>query len=140
MKNTGSVNTGTTYIRWSDRLVCGQLFRSAQSTFYEIYCPASGNIIKRYAANSNVAADLTVTADGIPLQNWESLWYELPTSSVPSTVQANLKVLDLESTFNAPLPNWLFIACKFSDPMFGDTAPSGGRQWSMSPSRPAATR
>ena len=90
VKNTDGVNGGTTYIRWSDRLVCGQVFRSTVSTFYEIYCPANGDTVRRYASNSNVATNLTVTADGIPLQDWDSLWYELPITSEHSTVLTNL--------------------------------------------------
>jgi hypothetical protein len=120
VKNTAP---GTATIRWNDRLTCTCLFRSSGTIIYELYCPASGSAVKRYASGSSVATDLAVSVDGIPLLDWDSLWYELPTTAAHPTINANYKVVDYNSTFAAPLPNWVFIAMRFPNSNGGDTVP-----------------
>ena len=58
--------------------------------------------------------------DGIPLDNWGALYYELPTSSnTPVSVQANLNLIHFQNTNWAPKHNWVLLAVLNGDSVSG---------------------
>ncbi|WP_020142234.1 phage baseplate assembly protein V [Terracoccus sp. 273MFTsu3.1] len=100
-------------VRWSSRLITIGLGRGpniATAGFFEITCPATGVVIPGVGG----AANKTVTANGIPLNSWESIYYVLPFGSANTSVDANLRVVNYTTTFTVP-NDWVLVATRVAD-------------------------
>ncbi len=76
--------------KWTSRIIiigagCGTHFGTAG--YFQIDMPSQGVSIQRYNA-----AAVTVTANGIPLANWDTLYYNLPIGANGSSNNSNFMI------------------------------------------------
>jgi hypothetical protein len=111
VKNSGS---GITHVHWSSRVIV-MLTTASAFRYYDITCPTSNpttQTIRRWTAPT-VSTNVTCTSDGVPLQTWDTFWYELPTAQAGTNgfVLNNLQIVTLlGTTFTAIKPSWVLVA------------------------------
>lgn len=109
----GSVRRVTTArVWWQQMYAIGPRQVGAASLFYNISCPSTGTI-----QGVGGAANRSAYADGIPLDDWESLWYIIPVdSSSSSSLPGNFRVASYQTQWTPP-DNAVLIA--FRDGLAG---------------------
>jgi hypothetical protein len=110
---TVSVDSSTGNVKWTNRFIViangtGSFFGT--SGHFDINCPPSGTTITGVGGASNV----TVTSAGIPLTNWQALYYILPIGSGNPTVNANFRVVMYTGALEIP-HDWVLICVKNGD-------------------------
>lgn len=112
----GILNVDTSFnISWSQRFMAIALGRGSTTFvggFLAITMPAVGTVIPAYAGGTSA----TVTANGIPLQAWNTLWYE-PTfgGSGATSDDSAFRIVGYTTTdFTVP-PHWIPIAVRNND-------------------------
>jgi len=120
------------YIKWSSSLrVMGAKSWPGIPTFYSnstdglwnINCPTSGTVPTE--ASQYLNGTRAVTADGIPLKNWECLWYALPLNGASTSNQNRFVITHYSSQRIGNLLDrgYVLIAARNGD------APSMGVKW-----------
>lgn len=100
------------YIKNSTRFIVisnGRGSHFSTTGFFDINIPISGTI-----TGVGGAANKTATADGVPLDIWEALYYILPIGSGSTSLAANFRVVDYTSDVLIP-DNWVLIALRNGD-------------------------
>ena len=100
-------------ITWTQRFItmgAGRATALALSGFFDITAPPTGTVIPR-VGNTGSA---TVTAAGIPLGVWETLYYIVPFGSDYISRPANFRIAGYSTDFTVP-SNWLAIATHNGD-------------------------
>ena len=88
----------TTHVWWQTMYAIGPRQTGAASAFYTLNCPTSGTVL-----GVGGAPNRTATSDGIPLGDWESLWYIVPVGSSASTsLAANFRVASYSTVWAPP--------------------------------------
>lgn len=107
----GTVSVSASWeVKWSQRFITisnGYGSSTATNGFFDITCPASGTVITAIGG----AANKTVTANGIPIGAWESLYYILPLGSTNTSLAANFRVVGYTSGSSIP-SNWIKICTR----------------------------
>jgi hypothetical protein len=110
-----SLTTNTTNydVKWGTRfIIMGNGSGTHFSTvgYFDINMPALSAVITGVGGASN----RTVTANGIPLANWESLYYILPIGSNSGSIDANFRVVSY--TAGLVIPNtWVKLCTRNGD-------------------------
>jgi hypothetical protein len=116
VKNSGG-SPNITHVHWSSRVIV-MLTTASSFRYYDITCPTSNptaQTIKRWTAPT-VSTNVACTSDGVPLQDWDTLWYALPTTQAGQTFQLdNLQIVTLLGSFAAIKPNWVLLAIRSGD-------------------------
>jgi hypothetical protein len=113
----GDVTWTGTYVKWSTRVIALPVDPNyAASGHYNINCPTSGTIT--YYANSGDTTK-TCTSSGIPLGDWDSLYYVITkgelSGSGSAPINGNFIAVQYTNTNIKPQTNWLFICGRNSD-------------------------
>lgn len=100
-------------VRWPQRFIVMGAGKSAlcPDGNFSIDMPAVGTVIPRVGGG---AASVTVTAAGINLDPWDTLYYILPLGGASSMVPANFRLVQYSSSFTVPA-TWLPICIRNSD-------------------------
>jgi hypothetical protein len=111
----GTVVWNGSRIKWSARVIAIPLKNPelAIQGYADIVCPTSGTIL--YYASGNTLSTVTCDANGIPLADWQSLWYQIGPSQSSSPDSSRFRVVDYTSTGWAPGFGWVLIAARNSD-------------------------
>ena len=94
------------YVLWSARFIVianGNGTNFSTSGYFDIACPTAGTI-----TGVGGAANVTATAAGIPLGQWQALYYILPIGSAATTVAANFRVAAYTGALDVP-HTWVLI-------------------------------
>lgn len=100
------------YVKWSQRFImmgAGRSVALCPNGYFDIICPTSGTII-----GAGGASNKTATAAGIPLAQWEALYYILPLGSPATSIQANFRVVNYTSDYVVS-DDWILIAVRNGD-------------------------
>ena len=117
----GTVSVSAAWeVKWSTRFITiSNCTGSGLSTsgYFSINMPAAGTVITGVGGATNK----TVTANGIPIADWETLYYILPVGGGETTVNANFRVANY--TANVTIPStWVKICSKNGDGSYIDFA------------------
>jgi hypothetical protein len=99
-------------VLWSSRFIVisnGRGSHFSTAGYYDINCPTSGTI-----TGVGGAANKTATAAGIPLAQWEAIYYILPIGSNNASVAANFRVASYTSDVEIP-SDWVLICVRNGD-------------------------
>jgi hypothetical protein len=99
-------------LKWSARFIVinnGRGSNFSTNGYFDIACPTSGTI-----TGVGGVANRTATANGIPVGNWEALYYILPIGSNSTSLAANFRIAGYGSDFDIP-HNWVLIASRNQD-------------------------
>jgi len=115
------------YVKWSYRFIAisnGRGTSAAPGGYYNISVPAAGTVIPTYGG---AVGTRTVDAtNGIPLNPWDALYYEIPLTSGVGTVDGNFRIVHYAADFQVPA-NWLLLAVMNGDsPYFIHFTANGG--------------
>jgi hypothetical protein len=105
----GSISSANNSIKWSQRFIwmSNVKNRDCPSGYFDITMPPLNTVIP----SANGGASVTVTADGIPMTGWMTLWYILPLRATNAVVHANYRVAMYNSPNNfTPEPHWVRVA------------------------------
>jgi hypothetical protein len=111
----GVISVDTAYnIKWSQRFMALDLGRGTNTFtggYMAITMPAVGTVIPGYGG----AANVTVTASGISLSSWCTLWYEPAFGTAgPTSDDSRFRITYFSSDFTVP-PHWIPIAVRNND-------------------------
>jgi hypothetical protein len=110
----GTISVSSIYeVKWSQRFILisnGMGSHFSTSGYFDISMPALSTVITGVGGATNK----TVTANGIPLAAWESLYYILPIGSNSGSIGANFRVVFYTSALVIP-NTWLKICTRNSD-------------------------
>jgi hypothetical protein len=112
---------GTGRIKWGTRFLVmanGRGATIAPGGYFDITMPAVGTVIPGVGGS---AGD-TVTAAGILLAAWTSLFYILPIGGASTSLPANFRLATYTADFVAPA-SWIMLAIRNSDPGGGVIVP-----------------
>ena len=111
----GNISYSGTHLNWTDRFITianGKSATTSTNGYFEISPLASGQTV----TGLGTTADRTTTAAGIPMAEWESLWYILPLGSGSATVVANYRIGAYASMFDVVIPShWILVATTNGD-------------------------
>jgi hypothetical protein len=99
------------YLKWTQRVIVIPAWRNAAyatSGYWEILCFTTGNI----TYNGGTVA---CNAGGIPIGNFQALYYRVVPGSIAATVQANFLLKDFNDTTYSPDSNWILLAVHNGD-------------------------
>lgn len=117
----GTISVSATWeVKWSTRFITVSNGRGAALAtvgYFDITMPAVSTVI----TGAGGATNKTVTANGIPLASWETLYYILPLGAPNTTVNANFRVCSYTADINIP-NNWIKICSKNDDGGYVDFA------------------
>ena len=117
----GTISVSATWeVKWSTRFITvsnGRGAALATGGYFDITMPSVSTVITGVGG----AINKTVTANGIPLESWETLYYILPLGSTNTTINANFRVCSYTSDINIP-NNWIKICTKNGDGLYVDFA------------------
>ena len=111
----GAISVDTSFnIKWSQRFIAIALGRGTNTFtggYLSISMPAVGSVIQGVGTTPNV----TVTASGIALNNWHSLWYE-PVFGSNGTVSDDsaFRIFNYAQDYTIP-PHWIPVAVRNGD-------------------------
>ena len=112
----GTISVTNNSVKWTTRYIfmnAGRGAHFAPSGYFQIDVPSVGTVIPGVGG----AADKTVTADGIPLIGWETLYYILPINSAASSNPANFRVVGYTTPYVVP-QNWIpIVRCNGDAPL-----------------------
>ena len=94
------------YVKWSNRYIVSSNGNSSDFAtlgYYYIETPISGTI-----TGVGGASNVTATSDGIPLNDYQALYYILPTSSGSTSLPGNFRVASYSSSLIVP-QDWLLL-------------------------------
>jgi len=100
-------------LSWNQRFIiisAGRGAHFASSGHFGAELPPVGTVVTGHGGNGNV----TVNANGIPIPNWSTLYYELPIGSTSTSLAQNFRVVNYTSAFVVP-DNWIPIATRNND-------------------------
>jgi hypothetical protein len=111
----GVITVDTSFnIKWSQRFIAISLGKATSmftGGYLGIYMPNVGTVIPAYGGGTSA----TVTASGITLANWNSLWFEPTFGSVGSTADDSaFRIVGYTSDFTVP-PHWIPVAVRNGD-------------------------
>ena len=117
----GTISVSATWeVKWSTRFITignGRGAALAIGGYFDITMPSVSTVI----TGAGGATNKTVTANGIPLASWETLYYILPLAAPNTTVNANFRVCSYTADINIP-NNWIKICSKNDDGGYVDFA------------------
>ncbi len=117
----GTISVSATWeVKWSTRFLTVSNGRGAALAtvgYFDITMPAVSTVI----TGAGGATNKTVTANGIPLASWETLYYILPLGATNTTVNANFRVCSYTADINIP-NNWIKICSKNDEGGYVDFA------------------
>ena len=98
----GTISVSATWeVKWSTRFITignGRGAALAIGGYFDITMPSVSTVI----TGAGGATNKTVTANGIPLASWETLYYILPLAAPNTTVNANFRVCSYTADINIP--------------------------------------
>lgn len=100
------------YVLWSARFIVianGRGTHFSTAGYFDINNVTSGTV-----TGLGGAANKTATAAGIPLLDWEALYYILPIGSTNASLAANFRVVNYTADVEVP-SNWVLICVKNGD-------------------------
>jgi hypothetical protein len=100
------------FVKWDTRFIVisnGRGNNFSTEGHFNISCPLSGTI-----TGVGGAANATATTDGIPLSNWQALYYILPLGSGNVSLADNFRISDFTSNVDIPY-NWVLICVRNGD-------------------------
>src|ERR1035441_10241898 len=98
--------SSTGYVLWTNRYLVmsnGNSSDFATTGYFYIETPLSGTI-----TGVGGATNVTATTAGVPLSDWQALYYILPTSSGATSLNSNFVVSSYSYALNVPY-NWIQI-------------------------------
>ena len=117
----GTVSVSAAWeVKWSYRFITisnGKGSGLSTSGYFSINMPAAGTVITGVGGATNK----TVTANGIPIAGWETLYYILPVGGSESTVNANFRVVNYTADVTIH-STWVKICSKNDDDSYIDFA------------------
>lgn len=112
----GIKRASPTRLQWGDSFYAHapRLTATQAGQFYQITMPANGTVITGVGGAANATIASTGNYAGlIPLADWQSLWYLLPTTSTTTTsVAANFRIASYTSSFQMP-DNAVLVAWRY---------------------------
>jgi hypothetical protein len=114
--NGGGTATWTgTSILWSARIIVIPVKKSEYGSngHFDISCPTSGTIT--YYNSSNVTTTVTCTASGIPMTDWEALYYEITPGQSNTSDQTQFRLVHFGNSTWKPTSNWILVAVRNGD-------------------------
>lgn len=109
----GGIQWDGTNLKWSFRFLAIGMGRNPSmdtTGHYAIDMPPAGTVIKGYGG----AADVTVTASGIPLQAFTALWYQIPWGKDQTSLPGNYRIVQYSTNFDVPW-DWVLVAIYNND-------------------------
>jgi hypothetical protein len=103
---------GSGSVLWDQRFIIisnGNGSNFGTSGFFDITCPTTGTI-----TGVGGAANKTATAAGIPLGNYEAIYYILPIGAASASVPANFRVVSYTSAIDIP-HDWVLVCLRNGD-------------------------
>jgi len=106
----GIITCNNGLLKWSQRLIVIPVTKSkfANSGHFDINMPSTSTDISYY--NGNNITSVTTTSDGIPLTQWNALYYKLPLNASNATINKNFVIVNYNSPNWIPDINWILIA------------------------------
>jgi hypothetical protein len=114
--NGGGTATWTgTSLLWSERVIVIPVKKSEYGSngHFDISCPTSGTIT--YYNSANVTTTVTCTASGIPMTDWEALYYEITPGQSNTSDQTKFRLVQFGNSTWKPTSNWILIAVRNGD-------------------------
>lgn len=116
MSGGGVKRASPSRIQWADSFYLhGPRLTAVQAgQFYQITMPANGTVITGVGGAANATIASTGNYAGlIPLADWQSLWYLVPTTSTTTTsVAANFRIASYTASFQMP-DNAVLVAWRY---------------------------
>ena len=111
----GTATYNGSSILWNARVIAIPVERTefGADGYIDITCPTSGTIT--YYNASNVTTTVTCNANGIPIANWESLYYEVTPGQSAASDQTKFRLVNYNNTTWRPSSNWLLICTRNGD-------------------------
>ena len=114
--NGGGTATWTgSSILWSARVIVIPVKRTehASNGHFDISCPTSGTIT--YYNSANVTTTVTCTASGVPMTDWEALYYEITPGQSNVSDQTKFRLVHFSNSTWRPTSNWILVAVRNGD-------------------------
>lgn len=106
--------------KWTNRFIIMGMGRShlVPDGYFEVPVPVGGVTIPVYGKSGTDSTSTVVS--GVNLDNWDSLYYEIPWGSTATGIEANFRIVqynDGAKKFQVP-SHWVHIATKMGDSNF----------------------
>jgi hypothetical protein len=100
-------------VRWTSRVIpisMGKGIDTASDGYFSITIPPDGSVITGVGG----AANASVNADGIPLSQWQALYYVLPLGSGNLSAAGDFRIASYTAEMDVP-PHWIPLALVMGD-------------------------
>jgi hypothetical protein len=103
------------YIKWASRVIALPVENNETGSqgYIDIDCPTSGTIT--YYNGTTGSTTATCTGDGIPIGNWEALYYVIEPGQSNSSVASRFRRITFTNTDWDPDSNWILICTRNGD-------------------------
>lgn len=112
----GVVGWDGSNMTWSQRFMIMGLGKNSMipSGYWEIGPCVGGVAVPVYAPSAGITTVNTI-ANGVPLNNWNALYYELPLFNTHTFVEANLRIVDYNGGPTKVPAHWVFLGIYNTD-------------------------
>jgi len=111
----GKVTWNGSRLLWDTRVIAMPVEKTefGSSGYIDIECPTSGSITY-YGGNSGTST-VSPNADGIPLGDWEAIWYEVTPGQSSASDPSRFRVVEYTNATWSPGEGWILIAVRNGD-------------------------
>jgi len=119
LQGGGVISWDGATLGWSQRFIVMGMAKGFLATngYFDIAQPGSGVTIPLIG---NAASTVTTTAAGIPLANWQALYYRIPYGRAYTSNNANFMIVDFATEYldhESLAPEFVLVAVKSGDPI-----------------------
>lgn len=111
----GNVVWNGSRIKWDVRIILIPIEKTelGSAGHFSINCPTSGTVT--YYNSGNTITTVTCDANGVPIGQWEALYYKVVRGANESSVQANFIVANYQNSLWEPDSDWILICVRNGD-------------------------
>ncbi len=111
----GVITWGGSHLLWTTRLIAIPVEKTEFSSdgFINMDCPTSGTVV--YYPEGGGTSTVACTADGIPIDAWEALYYRFVRGSASGSDRTRFCVVHYKSADWSPDDGWILLATRNGD-------------------------
>ena len=113
----GVITWSGTHLLWTQRLMAipVEKIEFGSSGFVDIDCPTSGTVVYYQDPAAGGTTTVACTANGIPIGNWEALYYRFVRGSANTSDQTRFCVVHYKNADWSPDDGWILLATRNAD-------------------------
>jgi hypothetical protein len=115
MSGGGTVVFTGSYIKWGTRVILLPVEKTefGSDGYIDITCPTSGTIT--YYASGTGFQSVTCNSNGIPISDWQGLWYRVTSGQSHTSVQGRFALVHYGNSTWVPDEGWVCICVRNGD-------------------------